>query len=50
MCQRYQRLQLAKKRTKYINRVLAKKEQRLKKAGYHTKKGVFGHFKKNGTR
>ena len=28
----------------------AKKEQRLKKAGYHTKKGVFGHFKKNGTR
>lgn len=26
----------------------AKKEKRLEKAGYHTKKGVFGHFKKGG--
>ena len=28
----------------------AKKEKRLEKAGYKTKKGVFGTFKKGGTR
>ena len=28
---------------------IAKKEKRLEKAGYYTKKGVFGSFKKNKT-
>jgi hypothetical protein len=26
----------------------ARKEKRLQKAGYHTRKGVFGHVKKGG--